>query len=228
MRVYEEFKLHQQLVERVLQDNPLASDIIYNANVNTIVLPFKDAKILVMQTAKYSSLASAEQQLDEIIKKDPTGRVPDFIIFPEFWIAENGVPDHNHAGNCHKRNFILFYFWIYSISLTPGSVNRFKVVAKKYNCYIVLGTLVEILDNARYITAPIICPQGELIGAYRKRKPTGIEITPGNQIFAMDTKFGRVTVMICFDIENADIFDENMAQKPFLMLNPVCIPSPIM
>ncbi len=109
-------------------------------------------------------------------------------------------------------------------------MNRFKLIAKKYGCYIVMGTLVELLDNTRkmHITAPVISPDGELIGTYRKRKPTGIEVTPGNEIFAMDTKFGRVTVMICFDIENADIFDENIAQKPFLMLNPVYIPAPAM
>lgn len=196
--------------------------MVYNSAVDTNNLPFKDAKILVMQQAKYSSLSTAEQQLDEIIKNDPSGRLPDFIIYPEFWIAENGVPNHNHAGKFSPHFLIL--------DLISCSVNRFKHIAKKYNCYIIMGTLVEVLDEVRkmYITAPIISPAGELIGAYRKRKPTGIEVTPGNEIFAMDTKFGRVTVMICFDIENADIFDENMAQKPFLMLNPVFIPSPAM
>ncbi len=98
VKVNDEFKLHQELAEKVLKENPIACEMIYNSSVDTSKLEFKDAKILVMQSQKYSSLSSAEQQLEEIIKNDPSGRLPDFIIYPEFWIAENGVPTHNHAG----------------------------------------------------------------------------------------------------------------------------------
>lgn len=41
-----------------------------------------------------------------------------------------------------------------------------------------------------------------------------------------DTKFGRVAVMICFDIENADIFEETLAERPLFILNPTWIPLP--
>lgn len=99
MKVNDEFKLHQELAEKALQANPIACEMIYNSNVDTSKFEFKDAKILVMQAAKYSNLTSAEQQLDEIIKNDASGRLPDFIIYPEFYVAENGSPTHNHAGN---------------------------------------------------------------------------------------------------------------------------------
>lgn len=98
VKVNEEFLLHKELAEKVLKENPVTCAMVYNSGIDTGQLPFKDAKILVMQQGKYASLTSAEQVLDVIIKNDPSGRTPDFIIYPEFFIAENGVPTHNHAG----------------------------------------------------------------------------------------------------------------------------------
>eukprot|EP01121_Diplochlamys_sp_Union-15-3_P022587 TRINITY_DN9675_c0_g1_i1.p1 TRINITY_DN9675_c0_g1~~TRINITY_DN9675_c0_g1_i1.p1 ORF type:complete len:476 (+),score=63.78 TRINITY_DN9675_c0_g1_i1:173-1600(+) len=72
----------------------------------------------------------------------------------------------------------------------------------------------------------MIGPNGEIIGSYRKRKPLNLHHTPGTEVAIYDTIFGKVAVMICFDVENEDIFKETMAHKPFLLLNPVNIPAP--
>ena len=37
---------------------------------------------------------------------------------------------------------------------------------------------------------------------------------------------GRIATMICFDIENTDIFNETIDCKPYLLFNPTWIPAP--
>jgi predicted amidohydrolase len=76
-------------------------------------------------------------------------------------------------------------------------------------------------------TAPIIGKDGSILGLYRKRRPISTEKTePGTTNFLFETEFGTVAVMICFDVENDDILKEVLAQKPFMILNPVHIPAP--
>lgn len=77
------------------------------------------------------------------------------------------------------------------------------------------------------MTAVLFAPDGSVALRYRKRKPT-IEGAHdvGNEVGIFDTRFGRIAVMICFDIENADIFEMTLAHEPVIILNPTWIPLP--
>lgn len=49
---------------------------------------------------------------------------------------------------------------------------------------------------------------------------------PGNEVGIFETPHGRIAVMICFDVENADIFEETLSHDPVVILNPTWIPLP--
>lgn len=85
---------------------------------------------------------------------------------------------------------------------------------------------MERADGKVFKTAVVIDRSGAIVGSYRKRKPVATEkITPGAQNFFFDMPElrGRVAVLICFDIENADILKEVLDERPVLILNPVHI-----
>jgi predicted amidohydrolase len=77
-------------------------------------------------------------------------------------------------------------------------------LAKKHNCYI------EACYNERdgqgvYNTAVLIDRSGEIAGKYRKlyvpREEIESGITPGLEVPVFDTDFGRVGMMICWDVQ---------------------------
>jgi predicted amidohydrolase len=87
----------------------------------------------------------------------------------------------------------------------PGPTSRrLGELAKKHNCYI------EACYNERdgqgvYNTAVLIDRSGEIAGKYRKlyvpREEIESGITPGLEVPVFDTDFGRVGMMICWDVQ---------------------------
>ncbi len=90
----------------------------------------------------------------------------------------------------------------------PGqTTNRLGKVAKKWNMYIV-AALGEREGAAVYNTAVLIDRTGEIIGKYRKiqlpREEIEAGVTPGNAFPVFDTDFGRIGIMICWDVQYAE------------------------
>jgi predicted amidohydrolase len=86
----------------------------------------------------------------------------------------------------------------------PGPTTKFLGdVAKKNNLYIVAG-LLEKEGDVVYNTAVLIDRSGNLAGKYRKtslpREEIDGGITPGNSFPVFDTDFGRIGMMICWDV----------------------------
>jgi predicted amidohydrolase len=143
-----------------------------------------------------------EQKIDKLVEKHSVnGRTPDFVILPECWNATGGDLETN------------------TIIMALGRV------AAKHKTYILGGTLVELHDEKFYCTSVLISRDGNILGKYRKRAPIGSAITPGEKVGIFDTVHGRVAIMICFDIENANLLEETLAYKPFMLLNPTFIPA---
>lgn len=85
----------------------------------------------------------------------------------------------------------------------PGpSTDYFGQLAKQHNLYIVPG-LVERDGHLIYNTAPLIGPDGSVIGKYRKvtlpRSEIEAGVEPGREYPVFTTRFGKVGVMICYD-----------------------------
>lgn len=86
----------------------------------------------------------------------------------------------------------------------PGPTTQFlSAVARKHGVYIVAGILER--DGAVvYNTAVLLGRDGELVGTYRKvslpREEIDGGITPGDAFPTFDTDFGRIGIMICWDV----------------------------
>jgi predicted amidohydrolase len=87
----------------------------------------------------------------------------------------------------------------------PGPTTRtLGEVAKKLRCYIVAG-IYERVGGVIYNTAVLVGRKGELVGAYRKthlpREEVEGGLTPGDSYPVFDTDFGKVGLMICWDVQ---------------------------
>jgi len=76
-------------------------------------------------------------------------------------------------------------------------------LAKKHNLYIVAG-LVERDGVRKYNTAALIGPDGSVVGKYRKvcltRGESAGGYSAGREYPVFETRFGKVGMMICFDL----------------------------
>lgn len=90
----------------------------------------------------------------------------------------------------------------------PGPTTRaLGELARRKHSYIVAG-IYEREASAIYNTAVLIDREGRLIGKYRKvylpREEIEGGLTPGNDYPVFRTDFGKVGMMICWDVEYAD------------------------
>ncbi len=91
----------------------------------------------------------------------------------------------------------------------PGpSTEYFGDLAKQHDLYIVAG-LTERDGVVLYNTSVLLGPTGELIGKYRKiclpREEIEAGLTPGNQYPVFDTRFGKLGMMICWDLQFPEV-----------------------
>jgi len=86
----------------------------------------------------------------------------------------------------------------------PGpSTDYLGQLASQLGLYIVAGIL-EKEDQVVYNTAVLLGPDGNIVGKYRKvslpREEIEGGVTPGNELPVFDTSFGRIGMMICWDV----------------------------
>ena len=86
----------------------------------------------------------------------------------------------------------------------PGPSTEFLgKIAKKHNMYIVAG-IYEKEKEVVFNTSVLLDRQGELLGKYRKvclpREEIEGGITPGISFPVFDTDFGRIGMIICWDV----------------------------
>lgn len=90
----------------------------------------------------------------------------------------------------------------------PGpTTRRLGEEARKKHSYIVAG-IYEREGPATYNTAVLIDRQGNVAGKYRKvylpREEYEVGLTPGSDYPVFQTDFGKVGLMICWDLQYAD------------------------
>lgn len=87
----------------------------------------------------------------------------------------------------------------------PGPTTRLLgEIAQKYKMYIVAG-IYERMGEIVYNTAVLLGRDGQLVGTYRKtalpREEIEGGITPGESFPVFQTDFGKVGMMICWDVQ---------------------------
>ena len=91
----------------------------------------------------------------------------------------------------------------------PGpSTEYLATLADKHDLYLVTS-LFEKVGHKVYNTAVMLGPDGELVGTYRKlclaRGEYRKGIAPGKGFPVFDTRFGKVGMMICFDVHMPEV-----------------------
>jgi predicted amidohydrolase len=107
----------------------------------------------------------------------------------------------------------------------PGPSTEFLgKVARKHNLYIVAGILEQEGDII-YNTAILIDREGMLAGKYRKvalpREEIDGGITPGESLPVFDTDFGRIGIMICWDVTFPEVARTLALQGAEIILMPI-------
>ncbi len=107
----------------------------------------------------------------------------------------------------------------------PGPSTEFLgSIARQFNIYIVAGIL-ERAGPVIYNTAVLIDREGKLAGKYRKvslpREEIEGGITPGNSYPVFDTDFGRIGMMICWDLQFPEVARQLAVQGAEVILMPI-------
>jgi predicted amidohydrolase len=100
----------------------------------------------------------------------------------------------------------------------------FQQLAREYTIDIVAGSIIEgDQDDQLYNTTYYIDKSGTIKGRYRKVNLWLSErsyLTPGNEVVVCDTAYGKVGLIICWDLIFPEIFREMMRRGVELVLCP--------
>jgi len=107
----------------------------------------------------------------------------------------------------------------------PGPSTRFLgECARRGKVYLVAG-LIEREGKVDYNTSVLIGRDGQLLGKYRKvclpREEIEGGLTPGKEYPVFDTDFGRVGMMICWDVHFPEVARELAARGAEVILMPI-------
>ena len=94
----------------------------------------------------------------------------------------------------------------------PGpSTEFFGRLAKQHDLYIVVG-LFERAGHLVYNVAVLIGPDGRVVGKYRKvclpREEIENGVTPGSEYPVFETRFGKVGMLVCWDVHFPEVARE--------------------
>ncbi|MGH9627791.1 MAG: carbon-nitrogen hydrolase family protein, partial [Bryobacteraceae bacterium] len=107
----------------------------------------------------------------------------------------------------------------------PGpSTYALSELAKKKNSYVAAG-IYEREGRVLYNTAILLDRKGSFVGKYRKvylpREEFEGGLTPGNEYPVFQTDFGKVGILICYDLQYADPARALALQGARLLLMPI-------
>ncbi|HET9999579.1 MAG TPA: carbon-nitrogen hydrolase family protein [Ktedonobacteraceae bacterium] len=150
--------------------------------------------------APQENLEKAEQFIQQAAAQEA-----DLIVFPEDFIA--GPLD----GRVDLADFDQQY------------VKHFQKLAAQYRIDIVPGSIIEGDENGLYNTAYYIDRDGDILSQYRKLNlwlPERSYITPGNDISVFETRFGKVGLIICWDLMFPEMFHAMMSEGVEMVICP--------
>ena len=129
------------------------------------------------------NLDTMEEYLTVINKAFPN---VELVVFPELSV-------HGSIGNISNESEEI-----------PGKLTSvFSKMAKKYNLWLIPGSIYESVNKDVFNTTPVFSANGDFVGKYRKRYPWSPyeKTTPGEQPFVFNINGkGNVGVMICYDM----------------------------
>jgi predicted amidohydrolase len=153
----------------------------------------------INQFAPEQNLTKAEQFIAQASSEN------DLIVFPEDFIV----------GPLNGSNEFADYNGRY--------VKHFQRLASTYKIDIVPGSIIEGDDTGLYNTTYYIDRNGEIRGRYRKVNlwlPERSYVIPGSDIAVFDTRFGRVGLIICWDLMFPEMFRAMVREEVEIVICP--------
>jgi predicted amidohydrolase len=148
-------------------------------------------KIAVVQfEVKQFSPEENLKKAEEFIKEAASSKAK-IIVFPEDFIA--GPIEERRELADSENNYRKY----------------FQQLARKYKIDIVPGSIIEEEKSKLYNTTYYIDANGKVKARYRKINlwiPERKYLTPGNEISVFNTKYGKVGLIICWDLAFPEIF----------------------
>jgi len=120
------------------------------------------------------------------------------VVFPEDFVTDPIVGKRQYADSTNKYG------------------NHFQYLARKYSIDIVPGSIIEEDKLGLHNTTYYIDSGGEVKSRYRKVNlwhPERSYITPGLEVPVFKTKFGKVGLIICWDLIFPEIFRKMVKKK---------------
>lgn len=102
-------------------------------------------------------------------------------------------------------------------------VQHFQQLASRYAIDIVPGSIIEGTPQGWYNTAYYIDRTGEVRGKYRKNNlwhPERPYLTAGDAVHVFDTAYGRIGLIICWDLIFPEVFRSMLRQQVDLVICP--------
>ncbi len=139
--------------------------------------------------------------------KVATTRRADIVCFPEMAILGWTNPA------AHRRAFAI-----------PGEdTDRLCELARRHHVFVCIG-LAETKDGQLFDAAVLIDDQGAILLKHRKHniltELMTPPYTPGQEIQAVDTRFGKIGILICADTFDNVVLDKMKCQMPDYVLVP--------
>ena len=156
---------------------------------------------------KSASAANNVQLFSDLVRK-AADQKPDIICFPEGMTV---------VGTGKK--------YVDVSEPVPGpTTESLGALSRELNCYIVAG-LYERVAPAVYNTAVLIDRQGKLAGRYRKthlpREEWEAGLAPGDSYPIFETDFGRIGLLVCWDVQFPEPWRALGLQGAELILLPI-------
>lgn len=140
----------------------------------------------IEQFAPDVNLAKAEQYIQEAVAQQAH-----IVVFPEDFVTGPLSGNRTYADYDGKY------------------VKLFQQLARQYAIDIVPGSIIEGDETGLYNTTYYIAKSGEVLGRYRKVNlwlPERSYITAGDSYPVFDTAYGRVGLIICWDLMFPEVF----------------------
>lgn len=142
-------------------------------------------KIIAVQARLGKKLSVAEKLL--IFKQKP-----DFLCLPEYYFIRESDPDFTRSAMRIKENLQVL-----------------KYLSESFSTCMIGGSIVEADGDSLYNSSYLL-KDGKILGKYRKLNPVAGEmdkgIMPGDKLFMANIDGVKISIIICADALNIEIF----------------------
>ena len=142
--------------------------------------------------------------LDELLKRQAVALDECFRMIDEAASIGSDIAITTETVNgCIALGDVRFAYPEVYVGLDGTTVKRFSEAARAHRMHIVAGLLLTI-DKKTYNCAVLFDSDGEIVGVHKKvHLPAGEEmcVSAGDRFDVYETKFGRIGMLVCWDLQ---------------------------